>query len=319
LEGGKRQVTTNHLIGCPRKMRLFLGLALCLLLPVNLDAFAPLGSRSSSSNHNGHHQRPRRQIISPLYSQTSSDDVFSSMRVAEIKSELQTLKIDFSDCFDKESLVARLKEARDGTVLPMQDKTPVPPKQEEEQAVSEPTTSNTSATTPDAAADFDKEQVLLEIRDMSVRDLRQELGRRQISRAGLFEKEDLVQALMKARQDACHFSATGLILPGQVADLSGDQVSQELEHTSTPLVLDVYATWCGPCQMMAPQLQQAALDWGAKIRVAKMDSDKHTNMASQLRVQGLPTIILFQNGKEVARMEGALMKDQLLQWVESKL
>jgi thioredoxin len=247
------------------------------------------------------------------------------MRVLEIKSELQTLKIDFSDCFDKESLVARLKEARAGTVLPKQENeapAPSPPK-EEEAEVSEPTSEPTSSSVmPDAAAaaaDFDKEQALLEIRAMSVRDLRQELGRRQISRVGLLEKEDLVQALVKARQESFSFSATGLVNPGQVADLSGDQVAQELKHASTPLVLDVYATWCGPCQMMAPQLQQAAVDWGANIRVAKMDSDKHPNMASELRVQGLPTIVLFQNGKEVARMEGALMKDQLLQWVESKL
>ena len=218
--------------------------------------------------------------------------------------------------------MARLKEARAGTVLPKQEnKAPVPsspPTQQEKEEVSE---QPTASATPDAAvaADFDKEQALLEIRAMSVRDLREELGRRQISRVGLLEKEDLVQALVKARQEAHSFSATGLVMPGQVADLSGDQVAQELKHASTPLVLDVFATWCGPCQMMAPQLQEAAVDWGTNIRVAKMDSDKHPEMASQLRVQGLPTIVLFQHGKEVARMEGALMKDQLLQWVESKL
>ena len=221
--------------------------------------------------------------------------------------------------------MARLKEARAGTVLPKQEnKAPVPSsppnQQEQEEEVSEqPTGSATPETAAAAAADFDKEQALLEIRAMSVRDLREELGRRQISRVGLLEKEDLVQALVKARQEAFSFSATGLVMPGQVADLSGDQVAQELKHALTPLVLDVYATWCGPCQMMAPQLQQAAVDWGTNIRVAKMDSDKHPDMASQLRVQGLPTIVLFQNGKEVARMEGALMKDQLLEWVESKL
>jgi thioredoxin len=257
------------------------------------------------------------------------------MRVAEIKSELQTLNIDFSDCFDKESLMARLKEARDGTVLPKpetkaqapaQEPATPPPKQEQQEQVSEPSTSTSSeatTTTPPeaaAAADFDKEAVLVEIRAMSVRDLRQELGQRQISRIGLLEKEDLVQALVQGRQTAFSFSATGMILPGQVAELTGDQVALEVKHATTTLfLLDVYATWCGPCQMMAPQLQQAAVEWGTTMRVAKMDSDKHPGMASQLRVQGLPTIVLFSNtGKEVARMEGALMKDQLLQWVEEK-
>jgi thioredoxin-like negative regulator of GroEL len=72
--------------------------------------------------------------------------------------------------------------------------------------------------------------------------------------------------------------------------------------------------------MMAPQLQQAAAEtFKDKIRVAKMDSDKHPQMAGHLRVGGLPTLILFNNGKEVDRLEGALMKDQLVQWVNGKL
>jgi len=72
--------------------------------------------------------------------------------------------------------------------------------------------------------------------------------------------------------------------------------------------------------MMAPQLEQAAVEWNDRMRVVKMDSDQNPQLAGKLQVGGLPTLILFDgNGQEIDRMEGALMKDQLMQWVDSKL
>lgn len=163
-----------------------------------------------------------------------------------------------------------------------------------------------------------------QIRAMSVKELRTELGHRKISRKGLLEKEDLIQALFRSAKAGTTFSATGLLQPGQVADLTGEQVQRELKYApgegeaGSLLVLDVYATWCGPCQMMAPQLEQAASDWGDKVRVVKMDSDKNPELAKELKAQGLPTILLYQNGRLVDKMEGALMKTQLMEWVEKK-
>jgi thiol-disulfide isomerase/thioredoxin len=86
----------------------------------------------------------------------------------------------------------------------------------------------------------------------------------------MFEKEDLVQALIKAREAASIFSAN--IIPGQVGELTDVQVDEELTtDSSTPLILDVYATWCGPCKLMAPELVQAAAELGDKVRVAKIE------------------------------------------------
>lgn len=243
----------------------------------------------------------------------------ATMRVKEIKNELEGLNVDFTDCFDKESLVIRLQDARSGTVQPK-------PTKAASSTTTQPEATTTKVdppkTSPDAsAATFDKEATLEELRGMKIRDLREELGRRQIPRAGLFEKEDLIQALLKGRELASQFSVTGFLQPGQVADLTGDQLQQELSQpASSPMLLDVYATWCGPCKMMAPELEKAASEFGTKVRVVKMDSDKHPQMASQLKVGGLPTLVLFQsNGQELDRVEGALMKDQLMGWVNSKL
>lgn len=245
------------------------------------------------------------------------------MRVKEIKDELEQLNVDFADCFDKESLVSRLVDARDGKVEPKAKKTVTDAPKDHDTTKTEDKKKDDETVAPTTTAsppvDFDKEAVLEEIRGMRVRELREELGRRQIPRAGLFEKEDLVQALLKAREQASNFSSTGLVLPGQVAELTEDQLEEEMKHP-TPMLLDVYATWCGPCQMMAPQLQQAAAEsFGDTLRVVKMDSDKNPRMAGSLKVGGLPTLVLFNNGQEVDRIEGALMKDQLVEWVNSKL
>lgn len=251
-----------------------------------------------------------------LQSSPTSDDV-SGMRVKEIKDELEQMNIDYTDCFDKESMVSRLLDARAGKVEATVVEEPSDEPTNEGKDNQDEEENSTSKT--DKEMSFDKEATLEELRAMRVRELREELGRRQISRAGLFEKEDLIRALLEAREVASNFSITGLIMPGQVADLTGDQLDEEMKHPSTPMLLDVYATWCGPCQMMAPQLQQAAVDFGDTIRVAKMDSDKHPEMASRLKVGGLPTLVLMKNGQEIDRIEGALMKDQLIEWVNRKL
>merc|ERR1719410_585717 len=86
-------------------------------------------------------------------------------------------------------------------------------------------------------------------------------------------------------------------------------------HPQLPL-LDVYATWCGPCKFLLTQMDVAAKELGSKIRMAKLDSDKYPALAGSLRAEGLPTLIIFdKEGKEIARKEGALMKDDLIRWV----
>ena len=230
-----------------------------------------------------------------------------ALSVAEIKKELTENGVSFADCFDKESLLLRLTESR---VKAANDTSnpPTRPTDGDDENENAPTTTT----------ELDGASILEEIRAMTVRELREELSRRNRRWAGLLEKEDLVQDVYNARMSAIHFSATGLIAPGEVGELTGEELVEELTKTDSPLLLDAYATWCGPCQMMAPQLVEAAKDFGDRVRVVKMDTDKHPEQASALKVQGLPTLILFINGKEHDRIEGALMKNQLMQWVESK-
>lgn len=86
-----------------------------------------------------------------------------------------------------------------------------------------------------------------------------------------------------------------------------------------PLVLvDFSATWCGPCQMLAPILKDLKEHYGDKISVIKIDVDKNNSLASSYHVQGVPTMILFRNGEQVWRQSGVLTLPQLIEVVASQ-
>lgn len=289
-------------------------------------AFVPTSARASQQltfrhQHLIHAPRSRR-LASSESADTGSGQVDdpSTMRLGEIQAELKQRNISYADCFDKESLVKRLKDARDGSVKPSVKEA----KKTEESASSSDNgakkegadgTSSTSA----RSSTFDRDAVLTELRSLRVKELRTKLSERNMRWAGLLEKEDLVRALADAMERAKHFSPSGALEPGKVTDIDDDQLEVEInraEDAGTPLLLDVYATWCGPCQMMSPQLAAAASELGESVRVAKIDSDKYSQWAAKLRVGGLPTVLVFDSdGKEVNRVEGALMKDGLLDLV----
>mmetsp|Transcript_3592 Transcript_3592/g.10605 ORF Transcript_3592/g.10605 Transcript_3592/m.10605 type:complete len:200 (+) Transcript_3592:183-782(+) len=157
------------------------------------------------------------------------------------------------------------------------------------------------------------------LRKLRVKELQSELGRRNIRWQTFLEKEELVVALSQALEAEKDFSGTGALTPGAVAELTGEQVELEIQHPGSPLLLDVYAQWCGPCQLMAPELVTAAAQLGASARVAKMDSDAHPQLAETLRVGGLPTILVFRDGREVNRVEGALMAGDLVRMAQGAM
>ena len=82
---------------------------------------------------------------------------------------------------------------------------------------------------------------------------------------------------------------------------------------SNPLVLvDFHATWCGPCKMLSPIIQRVAKKVGKSVRVVKIDVDKNQPLAGTLNVRGVPTIILYKNGKQVWRQSGVVQERELL-------
>jgi thioredoxin 2 len=105
-----------------------------------------------------------------------------------------------------------------------------------------------------------------------------------------------------------------------VAPFNLDDASFEryVSGTELPVVVDLWADWCGPCKMMAPQFAAAAAQ-KPQVRFAKLDTEAAPRVSQQLGVRSIPTLVLFQQGKEVARRSGALSSAEILAWLGSHL
>lgn len=94
---------------------------------------------------------------------------------------------------------------------------------------------------------------------------------------------------------------------------------QELIDGDIPILVDFFATWCGPCKMMQPILEDTAKKMGEKVKIVKVDVDKNPLAASKFQVRGVPTLILFQKGKILWRESGVVPAHQLVKSIESNI
>lgn len=91
---------------------------------------------------------------------------------------------------------------------------------------------------------------------------------------------------------------------------------ETLIDQDTPVLVDFYADWCGPCQMMAPVLKEVAQEMGDKVKVIKIDVDKNQPIAQRFGVRSIPTLILFKNGKVLQNKAGVMTKRDLTKMID---
>ena len=98
---------------------------------------------------------------------------------------------------------------------------------------------------------------------------------------------------------------------GKISHIKDAEFEQEVIKSEIPVLVDFWATWCGPCQMIAPVLEELAQEYGSLLKIVKMNVDENPATPSLFGIRAIPTLILFKAGEVVERITGVVPKDQL--------
>jgi thioredoxin 2 len=109
------------------------------------------------------------------------------------------------------------------------------------------------------------------------------------------------------------------LFDAQPMELSDATFGRHVQQNGIPVLVDFWAPWCGPCRMMAPAYAEAAKLLEPRVRLAKVNTEESPSAAAQYGIRSIPTMVLFRNGREVARRSGATTARDIIRWVESEV
>jgi len=108
-------------------------------------------------------------------------------------------------------------------------------------------------------------------------------------------------------------------MAGSAVEFSENGFEHEVLNSSVPVLVDMWAAWCGPCRLIAPVVEELAQTYQGKVKIGKLNVDDHPAIAAQYRVMNIPTLLLFKGGKEVDRIVGAQPKEELVRRINTVL
>ncbi|MBI3320988.1 MAG: thioredoxin [Candidatus Omnitrophica bacterium] len=105
-------------------------------------------------------------------------------------------------------------------------------------------------------------------------------------------------------------------MAGAVVELSDSNFEREVIQSKTPVLVDLWAAWCGPCRLIAPVVEELAGTYQGKMKMGKLNVDDYPALAGQYRIMNIPTLLLFKGGKEADRIVGVVPREELTRRIE---